>query len=263
VRRCARALAAAVPLLMTAACGPSFRVRNYPTPDALFGASLIEFQKKRWDYAVEGFEKVTLDLGSRDPLLPAAYLYLGRAYDKRLEHLVAANTFARIIESFPEDTLADDALFEQGQAYGRLWRKPTLDQQYGVLAQQTYRTLVSAYPDSPLKERALTELARLDEWMATKDVEIGMHYKRRRAPDSAIIYFRDVLAQYPGTQASRRAGLALLDVYRTIKYTEDATELCATLVKNWPKDGPVLAACSGPAPATVGGTKPPAAPPGA
>lgn len=258
-----RLLATVLSLAGLAACGPSFRVRSYPTPDALFGASLIEFQKKRWDNAVEGFEKVTLDLGSRDPLLPVAYLYLGRSYDKRLEFLVAANTFARIIESFPEDSLADDALYEQGQAYGKLWRKPTLDQQYGVLAQQTYRTLVSAYPDSPLKDKALGEIARLDEWMATKDVEIGMHYKRRRAPDSAIIYFRDVLAQYPGTQASRRAGLALLDVYRSIKYAEDASELCTSLVKSWPKDGEVKAACSGPAPAAVGGAKPPAAPPGA
>jgi outer membrane protein assembly factor BamD len=179
--------------------------------------------------------------------------------------LVAANTFARIIESFPEDSLADDALYEQGQAYGKLWRKPTLDQQYGVLAQQTYRTLVSAYPDSPLKDKALGELLRLDEWMATKDLEIGMHYKRRRAPDSAIIYFRDVMTQYPSTDAARRAGLALLDVYRSIKYTEDAAELCGTLRKSWPKDGPVGLACpAAPTPpAAVGGAKPPAAPPGA
>jgi outer membrane protein assembly factor BamD len=255
--------ALALGALLVAACGPSFRVRNYPTPDALFGASLLEYQKKKWDNAVEGFEKVTLELGSRDPLLPAAYLFLARAYANRGEHLVAANTYARISESFPEDSLADDALFEQGQAYGKLWRKPTLDQQYGVLAQSTYRTLLSAYPESPMRPKALTELSRLDEWMAAKDFEIGLHYKRRRAPDSAIIYFRDVIAQYPSTDTARRAGLALLEVYRSIKYSEDATELCSSLRKSWPSDGAVGLACSAPAAPAVGGAKPPAAPPGA
>lgn len=267
MRRARRAwrLVVASTALGAAACGPSFRVRNYPTPDALYGASLLEFQKKKWDNAVEGFEKVTLELGSRDPLLPSAYLFLGRAYANRGEHLVAANTYARITESFPEDSLADDALFEQGQAYAKLWRKPTLDQQYGILAQSTFRTLLSAYPESPMRPQALAELTRLDEWMATKDFEIGLHYKRRRAPDSAIIYFRDVLAQYPSTDTARRAGLALLEVYRTIKYSEDAADLCTSLRKSWPADGAVGLACPATPPATptVGGAKPPAAPPGA
>ena len=250
--------------LVATACGPSFRVSTYPTPDALFGASLLEYQRKKWDNAVEGFQKVTLELGTRDPLLPSAYLYLARAYSYRGEHLVAANTYARISESFPEDSLADDALLEQGLEYGKLWRKPTLDQQYGVLAQSTFRTLLSAYPESSLRPRALAELGRLDEWMASKDVEIGLHYKRRKAPDSAIIYFRDVLAQYPTTDAARRAGLALLEVYRSIKYIEDASELCTTLRKGWPSDAGVGATCAAPAAApAVGGTTPPTAPPGA
>lgn len=244
-----RRIALAALVAGAAACGPSFKVRNYPTPDALYAASLVEYQKRKWDNAVEGFEKVTLELGARDPLLPTAYLFLARAYDRRGEHLVAANTFARITESFPDDSLADEALFEQGRSYGKLWRKPTLDPQYGVLAQTTYRTLLSAYPDTPLRDTALAELNRLDEWMARKDYEIGMHYKRRRAPDSAILYFRDVLAQYPTTDTARRAGLALLEVYRTIRYVEDAAELCTTLEKGWPKDAAVAAACVAATPA--------------
>ncbi|MDX2184140.1 MAG: outer membrane protein assembly factor BamD [Gemmatimonadaceae bacterium] len=245
-----------------AACGGGgWKLRSYPTPDALYAASLLEFQRKHWDNAVEGFEKVTIDLGARDPLLPGAYLYLARAYVRRGEYLVAANTFSRISESFPDDTLADDALYEQGLAYAKMWGKPELDQQYGLLAQATLRTLVSAYPDSPLKEQATAELSRLDEWLASKDLEIGLHYKRRGAPDSAIIYLRDVLNLYPTTNAARRAGIALVDVYRTIKYLDDATELCDKLRKGWPTDAGVTAAC--PAVLPTVGAKPPPTPPGA
>lgn len=248
-------------LALAAACGPRWKVRNYPTPDALYAASIGEFTKGRWDNAVEGLEKVSLELGSRDPLLPTAWLFLGRAYAARREYLVAANTFARIPESFPEDSLADDALFEQGKAYARLWRKPTLDQQYGTLAQTTFRTLLAAYPETPLRDATLQELLRLDEWLAAKDYEIGMHYKRRRAPDSAIIYLRDVLRQYPTTDHARQAGLALLEVYRGIKYDEDATELCGSLRKGWPTDAAVLKACAAPAPAGPSAGAPAVPPP--
>jgi outer membrane protein assembly factor BamD len=227
-------------------CARGFRLRDYPTPDALYAASLAEFQKRKYGNAVEGFEKVTLELGARDPLLPAAYLYLARSYDRRGDHLLAATTYARVTEGFPDDTLADDALYEQGVAYGRLWRRPTLDQQYGILAQATLRTLVSAYPDSPHVEDALKELRRLDEWLATKDLETGLHYKRRGAPDSAIIYLLDVMNLHPETDAARRAGLALLEVYASINYKTDAAELCGKLRLRWPQDGAVQAACPAP-----------------
>ncbi len=254
IRRRLAPAAAAACLLLAAACGRGgFKLRDYPTPETLYGAALGEYQKGHWDNAVEAFEKVTLELGSRDPLLPPATLYLARAYRSRREYLIAANTVAKVAENFPDDSLADDALVEQARSYAALWTKPTLDQQYGLLAQTTLRTMLSGYPDSPLRDTAAKELARLDDMLAAKDYEIGMHYKRRGALDSSIIYFRDVLKLYPATDHARLAGLRLVEVYRTIKYADDAQEMCSALAKAWPQDGEVKATC-GAAPA------PPAAP---
>jgi outer membrane protein assembly factor BamD (BamD/ComL family) len=72
-----------------------------------------------------------------------------------------------------------------------------------------------------------------------------MYYLRRKAYDSGIIYFRDVVAKYPSTPTAKDAQLRLVDSYRAIKYKEDAQDACAALRKNYPADKQVEEACKG------------------
>lgn len=238
-------------LVATAACRPAFKIRNYTTNEALYKASLERFQKRKWTDAVAGFEKLTLDLPARDTLLPTAHWYLARAHTGLAEHLLAAQEYTKLAENFADDTLADDALFQSGRSYARLWRRPSLDPQYGQLAQVQYRLMVTLYPDSPLRKDADAELLRLDEWFATKDYDTGDGYYRRKAYDSAIIYFRDVVKNYPNTDRARQAMIKMVEAYRSplMNYREDAREVCATLFTLYPTDPGVLKACDGMKPA--------------
>ena len=234
-------------LAALAACAPAFKPQKFPTSATLFEASLDRLQKKKWDDAVTGFEKLTLDLSSRDSLLPLAHFYLARAHTGRAEHLLAAQEYTKLAESFGDDSLADDAMFESGKSYSRLWRRPALDPQYGQLAQVQYRLLVTLYPDSPRKGEAEAELKRLDEWFATKDFDTGDSYFRRRAYDSAIIYYRDIVKNYPNTDRARQAMIRMVQAFRSpvMNYKEDAREVCATLRTLYPADKAVVAACTG------------------
>lgn len=238
--RCAVTLALAAAI---AACAPAWRVGNYTSHDALFRAALAQYEKRNWNNAVEGFERLTIELPARDTLLPRSYFYLALAHEKRKEHLLAAQTFMRLAESFPGDTLADDAMLRAGRAYGRLWRKPALDAQYGEIALRTLQTFLAAFPSSPLRPEAEAEIARLEQWFATKDYESGMHYLRRRAYDSAIIYFEDIVEKYPGTPRARDAYLRLAEVYDRIRYREDMREICETLRTRYPGDSEVRERC--------------------
>ncbi|MEK6612507.1 MAG: outer membrane protein assembly factor BamD [Gemmatimonadota bacterium] len=234
-------------LAALAACAPAFKPAKFPTSTRLFEASLERLQKKKWDDAVTGFEKLTLDLSSRDSLLPLAHFYLARARTGRAEHLLAAQEYTKLAESFGDDSLADDAMFESGKSYSRLWRRPALDPQYGQLAQVQYRLTLTLYPDSPRKGEAEAELKRLDEWFATKDFDTGDSYFRRRAYDSAIIYYRDIVKNYPNTDRARQAMIRMVQAFRSpvMNYKEDAKEVCATLRTLYPADKAVVAACTG------------------
>ena len=238
-------------------CARAFQISKYSSSTtALYQAGLREFQRKHWDNAVAAFEKLTLELPARDTLLPRSQYYLGQAHVHRGENLLAAQAFSRLVESFPDDSLADDALIESAEAYQRLWRKPVLDAQYGQTAIETYRTLLSLYPNSPLRDQATKGIAKLEEWMAAKDYNAGMFYLRRKAYDSAIIYFRDVTKSFPATDKARQAYLRLADAYKAIRYTADLADVCATLRQNYPTDRDVRSTCGGVP--TTAATPPPA-----
>jgi len=239
------ALLLAAPL----ACKPPFDPKIYPNADKLYQVAMAEYKAGRFDNAAKAFEKLTLDLPARDPKLPLAFYYLAQSQEKNGENLLAAGTYNRLIDAFPQDTLVDDALFLSGRAYEREWRHPELDATYGRSAITAYESLLASYPDSPFAKRAQDRLTRLDEWLAEKDYNTAYLYLKRKAYDSAILYLKDVIRQHPNAKKTRDAHLRLLEAYRAIKYTEDARDLCDAMRKAYPNDRDVREAC-GPAPST-------------
>ena len=242
------ALLIAAPL----ACKPPFNPKDpklYPTPDKLYQAAMVEYNAHRYDNAAKAFEQLTLDLAARDPRLPLSYYYLAQSQTRNGEYLLAAGTYNRLIDAFPQDTLVDDAFFLSGKAYQHEWRAPQLDATYGRSAQTAFESVVSTYPDSPFAARAKTELDKLDQWFAEKDYDTGYLYLKRKAYDSAIIYFKDVIRLHPRAKKTRDAYMRLLEAYRSIKYTEDARDLCNSMRQAYPNDREVTEQC-GPAPAT-------------
>jgi len=252
--RSLRAAGAALALAVAAACSAAFQTDRFETNEALYAASVAQFDAERWDNAVLGFEQLTLRLPARDTLLPRAHWYLGQAHLRRDEALLAAQSFVRLVESFPGDSLADDALYEAARAYQSMWRKPELDKAYGESAIATYQTLIAAYPQSSRVADAQREIAVLQDWLAQKDYIAASYYVRRRMYDSAIIFLQDVARLYPSTPTARRASLDLVGVYRRIRYAEEAEAVCAELRTRYPDDAEVRTTCG------AGPTAPAAAP---
>jgi len=239
------ALLLAAPL----ACKPPFNPKTYPSADKLYQAALAEYKARRYDNAAKAFEQLTLDLSARDPRLPLAYYYLAQSQSKNGEYLLAAGTYNRLIDAFPQDSLVDDAFYLSGLAYEHEWRQPQLDATYGKNAQTAFESLVGSFPDSKYAPLGKKELDKLDEWFARKDYDTGYLYLKRKAFDSAIIYFKDVIRLHPNAKTTREAYLRLHEAYQAIRYVEDARELCDVMRKTYPTDREVAKTC-GPAPVT-------------
>lgn len=240
--------------VMAAGCAPNFQIKKFTTNEALYSASLREFQRHKWDNAVAGFEKLTTSLPPRDTLLTRSYWYLSVAHQRKEEWLLAAQSFEHLSEGAPEDSLADDAALEAARSYRKLWRKPALDAQYGETAIAAYRTLIAAYPSSPLVAVAQKELEQVRDMQAQKALQTAQYYMRRKGWDPAILYLRDLRTQYPETPTARVAGLRLLEAYGKLKYREEAAETCAALREQYPGDAEVRKACPAPAAAPAATT---------
>lgn len=227
------------------ACHRGFHLNRYTSNQALYAAAMTEYDRKHWSNAIAAFDKLTNDLPARDTLLPRAYWYLANAHTSEREHLLAAQSFTRLYESFPDDTLADDAALEAARSYRRLWRKPTLDATYGEMSLSTYNTLLGLYPTTEHAEAARREIADLEQWFATKNYETGMFYFRQKAYDSAILYFRYVLERWPNVPRARDALLRLAESFRAISYRDDLNETCTRLRTAYPGDTEVGRICVG------------------
>ena len=245
VERIWRYTAAALFLVVAAACHPEFQPGKFKNNDQLYRAGVREFENRKWDNAIAAFEKLTLDLPARDSLLPRSYWYLATSHERQGEHLLAAQSYSKLVESFPDDSLADDAALEAARSYWKMWRKPALDPTYGETSLATYNTLLGLYPTSPLVPTAQKELAELENWFAIKNYQTGLFYFRRKAFDSAILYFKDVLQRWPNSPTARETSLKLVESYKAIRYHEDASDLCTQLRKKYANDAGVKDVCIG------------------
>jgi outer membrane protein assembly factor BamD len=255
---------AVVGLVVVAGCRPEFQLKKFTTNEALYQASLKQFQRGKYDDAVAGFEKLTLELAPRDSLAARSFWYLGLSRQKQHDYQLAAQAFNRIFESFPDDSLMDDALFQEAKSYQSMWTRPDRDATYGDAALATYSSLMTYRPDSPLIPEARKEIATLENWFAIKNYGNAMYYLRDKAYDPANIYLKYILETWPDAPKAKDAGLRLVESYRAIRYTEEANEICAALRTKYPTDPEVGRTCPPPPasaakPATSAPVKPPTA----
>ena len=234
--------------LALAACGgSSFKVRNYPTPVSLYAAGVAEYERGDWGNAITALEQVTILLPPRDTLLPRAHLLLARAYERKKSYLLAAATYKRLYEGFPEDSLADDALLGLGDAEANSWRGPDTDARPAERALDAYSLVERLFPNSPLVKRAQDGQARMREGLARKDYNTGVFYIKRNAFDSALIPLGDAVKRYPGTAAARESMIKMVEIYRhpRVNYLDDATDVCRALRAAYATDPAVVKVCAG------------------
>ena len=236
-------------------CRPDFQLKKFTTNEALYKASLRQFERGKWDDAVAGFEKLTLELAPRDTLAPKSFWYLGLARQRQHDYQPAAQAFNRIFESFPDDTLAEHALFEEGRSYQSMWTRADRDASFGDAALSTFASLATYYPQSKLLPDAAREVALLKQMFAEKNYGTGMYYFRDKAYDSGILYFKEVLESWPDTPKAKDAALRLIDSYRAIQYKAEVEETCTLIRGKYPTDPEVMKACPAPLPAPI--VKPP------
>jgi len=177
---------------------------------------------------------------------------MAECYFQTGDRVQAAHEFRKVADEFPTSEYAPLALLRAGDANLRLWRRAELDPTYGETALSIYQELAARYADSDAAARARPHVRRLQNQFAEKTYKNGMFYLRRKAYDSAIIYFKDVIANYPEAKLAPDALLRLVDSYRAIGYTDELKETCDHLRRFYPQATGLGKSC--PAPADTTGT---------
>jgi len=214
---------------LVAACHHGPRVVPAPDPVAELARARAQFRSGNFGKALVSFRRVTYELGPSQPEMADVRYHLAECYFQTGDRVQAAHEFREVADQYATSEYAPMALLRAGDANLRLWRKPELDPSYGETALAIYQELAGRYPGTDAAARAQMHVQQLREWFSQKDYKNGMFYFRRRAYDSAIIYFKDVIATYPGTSRVPDALMRLVDSYRVIGYGDELKETCTHL----------------------------------
>ncbi len=231
--RRARWLLVFLALAVSACAARQENLADLPADD-LFARGAAAFEARNFDRSIDLLEYfVGRNLG--DPRAPEARMMLGRAHLEKREHATAAVHFQRLASDYPTHPLATEARFLTCEAYYQLSPRPALDQEYTVSAMIHCQSIPEYYPGTEYAEQAQEYVVELRGKLAQKAYETGMFYFRRRAYDSAVVYFEDVVDQYADTPAAPAALGQLVETYTRIGYVEDAEEARERLLEEYPQ----------------------------
>jgi outer membrane protein assembly factor BamD len=219
--------------VLAAGCASAGPAIERLTPDDLLDRGIHEYEARRFNEAIRVLERMTLNYPGHGRSQEARF-YLGSAYLGRREYLSAASEFTRLANDFPFGPYAARARFGVCDAYYRLSPRVELDQSYTSAGVDHCRALVSYYPDSEDVGRAREMAQELEHKLADKQFRTGEDYFRRRLFDSAIIYYEEVVQQFPAAPAAPRALLKMVEAYSKIGYVEEAESARDRLLREYP-----------------------------
>ena len=242
IRRAVFALAAA------AALGGCALLRT-PEPltiDTAYTQGMEAFQAGRHRRAAELLTQFVTSTGA-DPRLKGALVALATSHFAMREYVSAASDYLRIVTEFPTDPEARDARFGMCRAYHELSPRPQLDPEYTTAAISYCESYASIYPGTPDARQAQEWVGEMRDKLAEKAYQTGFFYYRRGLYDASIVYFNDVLAQYPQSEWAPAALNQLMLAYGRMGYREEEAATRQRLLTQYPQSAQARALAAAPA----------------
>lgn len=221
-------------VLISAGCLARQQNLSELTPDAMYVAAQEAFEERDWDLASRLLEFfVSEHIGH--PEAPNARIMLGDVSFARRDYAIAATHYQRLLQDFPSHPRALEARFKICDSYYQLSPPPQLDQEFTYAALQHCESVADNFPGSSEAAQAEVHIVDLYNKLAQKAFDNGFFYFRRGAYDAAVVYFQQVLSEYPLADVAPSALARLIETFERIGYVEDAAEARERLLRDYPE----------------------------
>ena len=161
-------------------------------------------------------------------------MYLARAYYNRGEYITSVSEFTRVIDRHPGHELAPEASLGICQSYVAQSPHVQRDQTVTVQAWSACQNTLIDFRGTPVAVEAEALRDQMESKLAEKIWSNGDFYYRRKLYHSGIIYFNDVLDQYPRNPWAAQALLRLHQSYLALDWDTEAEEARERLLREFP-----------------------------
>jgi len=146
--------------------------------------------------AIEIFSKV-VENSTYGPLAPKAQYKLGLVLKGLLRYYEAEEEFNKVVSRYPDSEWASAAKFQIASCRASLSKGPAYDQGAMQEAKERFEEFVKEHPDAVLSLEAEKNISQIREKEAKASLDIARFYEKQKAFDSARIYYKDVIDNYP------------------------------------------------------------------
>jgi outer membrane protein assembly factor BamD len=136
---------------------------------------------------------------------PLAQFNVGQALEKQQKYPEAIAAYQQVYSRYPNDAIADDALYQIGYVRLRQYREGSYDRADANKARQSFEEFISRFPESEKVAQARENLKSLEGGQTKNALNIAKYYDKQKQYKAAVIYYNDVLQQQPGSADSEVA----------------------------------------------------------
>lgn len=156
------------------------------------------------DKAIEIFKTVT-DNAPYGKYADKAMFNTGVAYRHITDYDNAILTFKELIDKYPDSVVIDKARYQLAECSKLLSLKPDYDQTPTVVARKEFEDFVVKHPDSAISSNAKEVIDKLKSKEAENAYKTAQFYEARHKPESAVIYYKDIIQKYADTEWAPKA----------------------------------------------------------
>lgn len=130
---------------------------------------------------------------------------IGLAREKQGANDAALQAYQAVIDKFPNDPIAADALYQIGYVWFTSSKGGTKDIAATNNARLAFQDFLFRYPNSEKAAQARSNLQLLEHKSTSSSFEVARFYDKQKMYRAAVIYYNEVIRQQPGSAESEKA----------------------------------------------------------
>jgi outer membrane protein assembly factor BamD len=168
------------------------------TPDSLIMEGLDKYQQKKYERAIEAFQKLK-DRFPYNQYAIVAELKLADSYFLNKDYELAAVAYKEFEKLHPANEVIPYVIFQLAMCYFK--QMPTIDrdQSYASSAIQEFERLIKSFPKSEYISQAQTNLITAKKNLVSHEFYIGEFYFKGKKYEAALGRFEGILSRFPDT----------------------------------------------------------------
>lgn len=198
-------------------------------PEDEFERAMDFFNNKKYALAIQSFEKIIFYHVSTE-FVDDAQFYLAKAYFEKKDYNQAITEFEYLIKNFPNTPFLEQSYLLRAKAYFLKAPGYEKDQTETQEAISLLDDFLTRFPVSSFSDTAKALILQARNRLAKKELESGRLYLKMKEYDSAILYFKYVIENYPETPSANESKFLLAQIYEKIGRKEEATQLYKELL---------------------------------